>query len=337
MTKLTPKRAPRPFGHYLLIDRVGVGGMAEVWRAKMFGGEGQGRLVALKRILPHLADTDEFITMFLDEGRISLQLLHENIAQTYEVGQIGPEAFLALEFVAGKPLSALFARGRKLTQPVPMPLACYCIAKACEGLDYAHRKKDGRGKDLNIVHRGLSLDDVLVSFAGEVKVIDFGIAKAAGRVTRTDPGVIKGKFGYMSPEQIDSLPLDRRSDVFAMGVCLYELLTGRRLFVGESDFDSLDLVRKGKVVPPSRHNREIPWELEQVVLKALAPDVNERHLYASELVEDLERFFSRSDGGVGSQELRQYMSTAFADDIQREALRQQEEAKLEPPKDLDES
>ncbi|HEX8699243.1 MAG TPA: protein kinase, partial [Myxococcaceae bacterium] len=134
MSMPPPKRVPRPFGHYLLIDRVGMGGMAEVWRAKMFGGEGQGRLVAVKRILPHLADTEEFVAMFLDEGRISLQLLHENIAQTYEVGQIGPHAFFSLEFIAGKPLSALFARGRKLGQPMPMRLACYIIAKACEGL-----------------------------------------------------------------------------------------------------------------------------------------------------------------------------------------------------------
>jgi serine/threonine protein kinase len=336
MTKPSPKRAPRPFGQYLLIDRIGIGGMAEVWRAKMFGGEGQGRLVAVKRILPHLAETDEFIAMFLDEGRISLQLLHENIAQAYEVGQIGPHPFLTVEFIAGKPLSALFARGRKLGQPMPMRLACYCIAKACEGLDYAHRKKDGQGKDLNLIHRGLSLDDVLVSYSGEVKVIDFGIAKAAGRVTRTDPGVIKGKFGYMSPEQIDSLPLDRRSDVFAMGVCLYELLTGQRLFMGESDFDSLDMVRKGKVVLPSKHNREIPAELEQAVLKALSLDVSDRHRYASELAEELHRFFSLSDSSIGPQELRQYMSTAFAEEIEREAQRQQEEAALEPPKDFDE-
>jgi serine/threonine protein kinase len=226
--------------------------------------------------------------------------------------------------------------GRKLGQPMPMRLACYCIAKACEGLDYAHRKKDGRGKDMNIVHRGLSLDDVLVSYAGEVKVIDFGIAQAAGRVTKTEPGVIKGKFGYMSPEQIDSMPLDRRSDVFTMGVCLYELLTGQRLFQGENDFDSLDMVRKGKVVPLSKHNREIPSELEQVVLKALSLDVGDRHRYASELAEELRRFYSLSDSTLGAQELRQYMSTAFAEDIQREALRQQEEAALEPPKDFDE-
>jgi len=327
------KRAPRPFGHYLLIDRVGIGGMAEVWRAKMFGGEGQGRLVAVKRILPHLSDTEEFVSMFLDEGRISLQLLHENIAQTYEVGQIGPHPYFSLEFIAGKPLSALFARARKLAQPMPIRLACYCIARACEGLDYAHRKKDGQGRPLNIVHRGLSLDDILVSYTGMVKVIDFGIAKAAARVTQTEPGILKGKFGYMSPEQINSVPLDQRSDVFALGVCLYELLTGQRLFVGESELDSLDMVRKGRVVPPSRHNPEISRDLEQAVLKALAREVDDRYQYASELAEELQRLYSLSDSSIGPPELRQYMSTAFSEDIQLEAQRQQEEAKLEPPKD----
>jgi serine/threonine protein kinase len=336
MTKLPPKRQPRPFGHYLLIDRVGIGGMAEVWRAKMFGAEGRGRLVAVKRVLPHLSETEEFISMFLDEGRISLQLLHENIAQTYEVGQIGPQPYFSLEFVAGKPLSAIFEHGRKQGRPLPMRLACYCIAKACEGVDYAHRKQDGSGRALNIVHRGLSLQDVLVSFAGEVKVIDFGIAKAAGRVTQTDPGIIKGKFGYMSPEQIDSLPLDRRSDVFAIGVCLYELLTGQRLFVGETDFDSLDMVRKGKVAPPSTRNPEIPQALEQIVLQALSPNVNERYPYASELAEDLQRFLSRGEGSVSAQELRQYMRSTFVQDVQAEEQRQRDEAKLAPPKDFDE-
>jgi serine/threonine protein kinase len=337
MTKPSAKRAPSLFGNYLLIDRMGIGGMAEVWRAKMFGGEGQGRRVAVKRILPHLADTDEFISMFLDEGRISLQLLHENIAQLYEVGQIGPHAFLSLEYIAGKPLSALFGRGRKQGLPLSVPLACYCIARACEGLDHAHRKKDGRGRDMNIIHRGLSLDDVLVSYEGEVKVIDFGIAKAAGRVTQTEPGIIKGKFGYMSPEQINGQPLDQRSDVFAMGVCLYELLTGRRLFVGESDFDSLDLVRKGKVTPPSQYNPELPLALEQAVLRALAPDVNERYRYAGELAADLQRFCELSDGGFGARELRQYMRASFPEDLALEAQRLQEEAKLVPPQGLDEA
>jgi serine/threonine protein kinase len=336
VTKLQPKRPPSPFGHYLLLDRVGIGGMAEVWRAKMFGGEGLGQLVAVKRVLPHLSETEEFISMFLDEGRISLQLLHENIAQTYEVGQIGPHSFLSLEYVSGKSLFDLFERGRKQRQPVPLHLACYLIAKACEGLDHAHRKKDGSGRPLNIIHRGLSLQDILVSYEGEVKVIDFGIAKAAGRVTQTEPGIIKGKFGYMSPEQIDDLALDRRSDVFVLGVCLYELITGQRLFVGESDFDTLDMVRKGRVAPPSTHNREIPQSLEQIVLRALSPAVNERYLYASEFAEDLQRFLSRSEGSLGTQEPRQYMRSTFAEDLRREEQRQQEEAKLEPPKDFDE-
>jgi eukaryotic-like serine/threonine-protein kinase len=331
----SPKRPPFPFGDYLLLDRVGIGGMAEIWRAKMFGAEGLGRLVALKRILPHFADDDEFISMFLDEARIGLQLLHTNLAQSFELGQIGPYPFLSQEYVPGKSLGEIFEHFKKASSAMPLPMACYCISRMCAGLDYAHRKTDGRGRELNIVHRGLSLDDVLVSFEGEVKVIDFGIAKAAGRVTQTQPGILKGKIGYMSPEQIDCLMVDRRSDVFAIGVCLYELLTGERPFAGESDLATLELTRKAQVAPPSSHNPFIPRALDQIVLKALTRDVKERYAYASELEDALQEFLIHRDADFDQKELRKYMRSTFAEDVQREAQRRQEYARIQPPKDFD--
>ena len=253
-----PKRQPIPFGKYLLLDRVNIGGMAEVWRAKTFGAGGFERIVAIKRILPNIAEDEEFITMFIDEAKITVQLNHANIAQIYELANLSNSYFIAMEYVSGKDMRAVFDRCRKRGEPAPIPLTCYSIAQCCEGLDYAHRAKDKGGKDMSIVHRDVSPQNALISYDGEVKVIDFGIAKAAGKATKTQAGILKGKFGYMSPEQIRGLPLDGRSDIFAMGVCLYEMLTGERLFVGDSDFSVLEKVRKVEVLPPSHFNRKIP-------------------------------------------------------------------------------
>ncbi|NOJ95681.1 protein kinase [Corallococcus coralloides] len=331
MTTSQPKRQPIPFGKYLLLDRVNIGGMAEVWRGKQFGASGFERLVAIKRILPNIAEDEEFISMFIDEAKISVQLTHANIAQIYELGQIASSYFISMEYIPGKDMRAIFDRCRKKGEPAPVPLVAFCVAKMCEGLDYAHRKKDGMGRDLNIVHRDISPQNVLVSFEGEVKVIDFGIAKAAGKATKTQAGILKGKFGYMSPEQIRGLPLDRRSDVFAIGVCLYEMLTGERLFVGDSDFSVLEKVRKAEVPSPSTYNRRIPEALERIVLKSLAKDVEERYQYASELGDDLQRFLLTNDSIFGRKDLMQYMKSTFAEEVEREKQRLAEYADIRAP------
>ncbi|WP_375741799.1 protein kinase [Corallococcus interemptor] len=331
MTTSQPKRQPIPFGKYLLLDRVNIGGMAEVWRGKQFGASGFERLVAIKRILPNIAEDEEFISMFIDEAKISVQLTHANIAQIYELGQIASSYFISMEYIPGKDMRAIFDRCRKKGEPAPVPLVAFCVAKMCEGLDYAHRKKDGMGRDLNIVHRDISPQNVLVSFEGEVKVIDFGIAKAAGKATKTQAGILKGKFGYMSPEQIRGLPLDRRSDVFAIGVCLYEMLTGERLFVGDSDFSVLEKVRKAEVPSPSTYNRRIPEALERIVLKSLAKDVDERYQYASELGDDLQRFLLTNDSIFGRKDLMQYMKSTFAEEVEREKQRLAEYADIRAP------
>ncbi|XXF76552.1 protein kinase [Myxococcaceae bacterium GXIMD 01537] len=334
MTTSQPKRQPIPFGKYLLLDRINIGGMAEVWRGKSFGAGGFERLVAIKRILPNIAEDDEFISMFIDEAKISVQLTHANVAQIYELGQIQSSYFIAMEYIPGKDMRAIFDRCRKKGEPAPIPLVAYCVAKMCEGLDYAHRKKDGMGRDMNIVHRDISPQNVLISYEGEVKVIDFGIAKAAGKATKTQAGILKGKFGYMSPEQIRGLPLDRRSDVFAIGVCLYEMLTGERLFVGDSDFSVLEKVRKAEVPPPSTYNRRIPDSLEKIVLKSLAKDVDERYQYANELGDDLQRFLITSDSIFSRKDLMQYMKSTFAEDVEREKQRLVDYANIKPPEGM---
>ncbi len=334
MTTQPPKKQPIPFGKYLLLDRINIGGMAEVWRGKTFGAGGFERIVAIKRILPNIAEDEEFITMFIDEAKITVQLTHANIAQIYELGKISTSYFIAMEYIPGKDLRTIFDRCRKKGEPAPVPLTCYVISKVCEGLDYAHRKKDGMGRDMNIVHRDVSPQNVLISYEGEVKVIDFGIAKAAGKATKTQAGILKGKFGYMSPEQIRGLPLDRRSDIFAVGVCLYEMLTGERLFVGDSDFSVLEKVRKAEVLPPSTYNRRVPPELEKIVLKALAKDVDDRYQYANELADDLQRFLITSDSIFSRKDLMQYMKSTFAEEVEREKLRLQEYAEVKPPEGM---
>src|SRR5678809_1603796 len=195
-------KKPIQFGKYYLLDRINVGGMAEVWRAKAFGVEGFERLLAVKRILPNIAEDEEFITMFIDEAKIAVQLQHANIAQIFDLGKVDESFFIALEYVHGRDLRSIFDRMRNKGESLPIAMACYVTMQVCEGLDYAHNKRDGQGRELNLVHRDISPQNVLIGYEGEVKLIDFGIAKAAGKASKTQAGILKGKFGYMSPEPV---------------------------------------------------------------------------------------------------------------------------------------
>src|SRR5512136_113799 len=264
--------------------------MAEVFKAKTVGVEGFERVVALKRILPSIAEDEEFITMFIDEAKIAVQLQHANVAQIFDLGKVDDSYFIALEYVNGRDLRGIFDDLRKRGEIMPMPQVCYLVMQLCEGLDYAHNKRDAQGRELNLVHRDVSPQNVLISYEGEVKLVDFGIAKAAGKASKTQAGILKGKFGYMSPEQVRGLPLDRRSDIFSMGIVLYELLTGERLFTGESDFSTLEKVRNVEILPPSTYNRKIADELERIILKALAKDSDERYANAIDLHDELQAF-----------------------------------------------
>ena len=325
-------KKPIPFGKYLLLERVNVGGMAEVFKAKAFGVEGFERLVALKRILPSIAEDTEFIKMFIDEAKIAVQLTHANVAQIFDLGKVGDSYFIAMEYVRGRDLRAIFDRARKRGEPLPVPMACYVTMKVCEGLDYAHNKRNPAGRDMLLVHRDVSPQNVLLSHDGEVKIIDFGIAKAVGKASKTQAGILKGKFGYMSPEQVRGLPLDRRSDVFAVGICLYEVLTGERLFVGESDFSTLEKVRNVEIMPPSTYNRRIPEELEQIVLKALAKDVDDRYQTAMDLHDDLQSFMYTSGNFFARKDLSAYMRKGFAEEIAKESARDEKYDSLEMPR-----
>jgi serine/threonine protein kinase len=324
-------KKPIPFGKYYLLERVNVGGMAEVFKAKAFGVEGFERLLAVKRILPNIAEDKEFIEMFIDEAKISVQLNHANIAQIFDLGKVEDSFFIALEFVHGKDLRSIFDRGRQMTQIMPIAQACFVIMKVCEGLDYAHNKRDAQGRELNLVHRDVSPQNVLVSYEGEIKLIDFGIAKAAGKASKTQAGILKGKFGYMSPEQVRGLPIDRRSDIFSVGIVLYELLTGERLFVGESDFSTLEKVRNVEILPPSTYNRKIPDELERIVLKTLAKDVEDRYQNAIDLHDDLQAFMYTAGEFYSRKDLAAWMKKTFATEIEEETRKLEEYRNISPP------
>jgi len=309
-----------PFGKYFLLERINVGGMAEVYKAKTVGVEGFEKIVAIKRILPSVAEDEEFIKMFVDEAKITSQLSHANLAQTFDLGKIDDTFYIAMEYVPGKDLRAVFERCKRRGDRMPLQLAAFVVSRVCEGLDYAHRKRDTSARELHIVHRDVSPQNIILSYEGEVKLIDFGIAKAANKITKTQAGILKGKFGYMSPEQVRGLPLDGRSDIFAAGVVLYELCTGERLFTGSSDFSVLEKVQQAKVTPPSQVEPSIPIKLERIILKALAREPEDRYQQAADIAAELTRFLLESQQRpVTRDDVAAFMKATFPEDERREA------------------
>jgi serine/threonine protein kinase len=315
---LATVRQPVPFGKYLLLDRVSVGGMAEIFKAKSYGVEGFEKIIAIKRILPSMGEDRDFVKMFIDEAKIVGQLSHANICQIFELGRTDGTHFIAMEYIWGKDLLQLQNRLKKAGKVMPPAMAAHIIARVCEGLDYAHRKRDPLGQELKIVHRDCSPQNILISYEGEVKIIDFGIAKAASRSSRTMAGVLKGKFGYMSPEQVRGLPLDRRSDLFALGTVFYEILTRERLFQAESDFSTLEKVRNVDILPLRAVNPDIPEAVEKIVMKALAADPDDRYQWCSEMLADLQRFLMSEETVFSSKHLSSWMKEQFAAELARE-------------------
>ncbi len=312
---------PQMFGRFVLLDKVASGGMAEVWRAKTSGEAGFQRMFAIKKILPHVAEDQEFISMFTDEAHITSRLHHANIGQVYEFSKIGDTYYIAMEYISGKDLKTVWSYNRSRKSPMPLDLAAFIVARMADGLDYAHRLTDNFGADAGIVHRDVSPQNVLLSWDGEVKVTDFGIAKAQEKSGRTRPGTLKGKFAYMSPEQIRGLNLDGRADIFAIGVVLYEMCTGERGFSADSEFSLLEMVRNVEIKPPTIVNRDIPAELERIIYKALAKDREHRYQTGAELKEELERFLIMKGKPPSRQDLARYLKENFTVDFEKERAR----------------
>jgi serine/threonine protein kinase len=305
---------PAQFGKYLLVHRLGSGGMAELFLAKQTGLKGFEKVLAIKKILPHLTQDSEFVSMFVNEGKLAALLTHQHIVQIFDLGHVDGAYYLAMEYVMGKDLRAVVSRARERGGRLPIDQALSIVSQIASGLDYAHRKKDLNGRDLNIVHRDVSPQNVLVSYEGEVKLVDFGIAKAAGIGQETKTGILKGKLAYMSPEQAMGRTIDRRSDVFALGIVLYELLTGRRLFKGDSDLSTLEQVRTANVEPPKRIDADIPDALEAAVMTALAREPEGRYQTAADFQAALEAIIAERGRGSSNLHLAQFMTSLFAED-----------------------
>jgi eukaryotic-like serine/threonine-protein kinase len=307
-------REPIPFGRYLLLDRVDVGGMAEVFLARVVVGEGAGRLVAVKRLLPTLAEDPELVRMFLDEARIAVQLDHPGVARVEDLGQHGAAYFIALEYVPGRPLKALLDLLSRRGQRLPVPLACHVGLRLLEALDHVHRRCGADGRALGIVHRDVSPQNVLLSFAGEVKLVDFGLAQAGARGAREVPGVLRGKAAYLAPEQARGQPVDARTDLFATGVLLHEMLTGRRLFAAATDLLALERVMEADVPSPRAMNPEVPEPLAGAVLAALERDPARRPVSAA-VLRDAVGPCAAADGPA---RLAHLLAEAFPEEAARE-------------------
>jgi serine/threonine-protein kinase len=297
---------PVTFGRYTLLERLALGGMAEVFRAKITSSHGFEKILVVKRILPHLAADPGFVTMFIDEAKLTAQLTHPKIVQILDFGEVGGQYFTALEFIDGFDALGLLRIAAQKKVRVPPALAVFIIQETLEALDYAHNARDMDGKPMQIVHRDISPSNIFISRRGDVKLGDFGIAHAKRRESKTQVGTLKGKYGYMSPEQVVGRPIDARSDLFAVGIVLAELLTGRRLFSASADLDVLLKVRDVHLDRLDKYGADIPRALDKILRRTLKKDPAERPQTAAELHGELEDYLYAVGKRVGPNDLRAF-------------------------------
>jgi len=287
--------AVQTFGKYQILQRIATGGMAEIYKARLEGIGGFQRIFAIKRILPHLSQNADYVAMLVDEAKVAGLLSHANIVQILDLGQVENVWYIAMEYVNGRDLGAVLKRCRQRGLRLPVPHTVFVAIELLKGLEYAHQRqvmRGGRPVPLNIIHRDVSPPNILLSFQGEVKLTDFGIARASLKVMETQAGVIKGRFDYMSPEQAaGAKDLDQRSDLFSVGVVLYEMLTGQHPFRADSELQTLENVRIGKYEPISSINPDVPFTLETIVDRALRAERDERYPTATSFKEALDKFF----------------------------------------------
>ena len=313
--KLSPgaPNDPVPFGKFYLLGLIARGGMAEVYRARIQNGP--KKLMAVKVMRPQLAREARFIDMFHREGKLAMMLKNRCIVETIEIGQAEGRHFISMEYIGGRDLTQVLRRCQETQQRIPVPHAVYIAARIAEGLHFAHNLAGPDGRPLNIVNRDVSPSNVRLSYDGGVKLLDFGIAQALMKFT-SEIGILKGKFSYMSPEQIRGMPLDARTDIFSAGIILHEMLTTEKLFRGDTEFALMEKVRKAEVPPPSNFNRRVTPELDAISLRALARDVADRYQSAAQLAADLDALIAgyRFD----PKELRQFMRQLFRKEYAKE-------------------
>ncbi len=309
------------FGKYTLIDRIAVGGMAEIFLARQAGLEGFEKTIVIKRIRPHLSNQKSFVKMFLNEAKLAAQLNHPNIVQIYDLGKIADTYFIAMEYIFGRDMRRIIPKADAMGIPFPMVYALKIASSVCEGLFYAHQKTDIYGNPLNIVHRDITPENIFVSFDGTVKILDFGIAKAANQIEQTRAGEIKGKLSYMSPEQCMGKPLDHRSDIFSLGVVLYEWVTGFKLFTGDSEVAILKSITESKIYAPSYFKADIPEAVERILMKALEKDRELRYQTAWDMQYDIDQFLSQYEFTPSNIHLSNFLKQLFTDELEEEKKR----------------
>lgn len=306
-----------PFGAYILLEKLAMGGMAEIFLSRSTGAQGIGKFVAIKRILPQYSSNSDFIKMFTEEAKLCMNLSHSNIAKIHEFGVENSQFYIAMELISGRNLRQILSRLGKESRPgLSVDQATFVAKEIASGLDYAHRCLDNSsGKPLNIIHRDMSPQNVMISFDGEVKVVDFGIAKTDKEEEGTKAGTIKGKFSYMSPEQASGEKLDVRTDVFSLGIVLWEILANKRLFTSSTEMATLKKIRECKVPPISKVNPKVPEELERIVNIALAKNPENRYQTCAEFYKDLNRFLNRFYPDFSAHDFSVFIKSLYADEV----------------------
>jgi len=330
---------PKQFGRYTLTRKLALGGMAELFIAKTQSDEGSEREVVVKRILPSYSEDEAFVKMFIDEASLTSKLQHPNIVQIYDFDVIDRQYFIAMEYIAGEDLQNLMKDGVEKGSPLSVAQCVWIVIELAKGLHYAHTKEH-KGRPLNIIHRDVTPHNAMVSYEGEVKLMDFGIAKAAERSTKTQAGMVKGKVAYMSPEQARGKPLDPRSDLFALATMLWEMLTNRRLFLRGSDFETLTAILKEAPEPPSKYRKGVDQELDDIITTALEKDREHRQPTVEVFARELTRWYYKHVKDPESESITGFMRKTYADKIaslpgatepatRREAPRRSQE--VQPP------
>ncbi len=315
MSLLTP---PQQFGKYSLIEKIGQGGMAEIFKAKAYGSQGFEKVLVVKRILPNLMKDTHFVDMFVNEAKLTVSLSHNNIIQIYELDEADGQFYIAMEFIHGQDMFNVVDRGYRRRVPLPEDLAIHCVIETLKGLEYAHRAKGPDGSPLSLVHRDISPTNIFMSYEGDVKLADFGIAKARMSRQETKANSIKGTLGYMSPEQVMGKELDRRSDLFATGIILYELVTGAKPFSGKGDLDILLKIRDAQFPAPSKVKPDISPQLERIIMRAMTRNADGRYQEAGEFYDDLADYLFTAGMRTSQRKLATYMKNLFADELAEE-------------------
>ncbi len=314
-------RVLEEYGNYYLLEKIAVGGMAELFKAQQRGVQGFQKIVAIKRILPHFSDNEDVVTMFIDEAKLAAQLTHPNIAQIFDLGKAGNSYYIAMEYVNGRDLRTLLKRAREFGIPFPEQVAAFVAMKVAAALDYAHRKRGFDDRELKLVHRDISPQNILLSTEGAVKLVDFGIAKAASKASHTVAGALKGKLLYMSPEQATGQPLDNRSDLYSLGLVLFELITGERCFQADSELGVLEKVRLGRVADLQALKPSVSKEMAAIVSRALQKNVEHRYPSARFMERDLRDFLQHQGTPITEHDVAEYVEALLAGPMERlEAL-----------------